>query len=525
MRALICFMTFFLLFCALPGRTQAMPPGAMGQKTRQAWTAVTELRLEAAQRLIDEVARAYPNDADVLDILAHVHFNEGRYAEAVLAIDRAVAAMPTDLRRRTAALMHSTKAATDGMVEARSADGRFVVFYAPGRDAVLAPYALEAMAAADARLYRILGIRVPGPVRLEIYPSSAALASVSSLTVEEIETTGTIALCKWDRLMVTTPRALVRGYPWMDTIAHEYVHLVLARASKDHAPVWFQEGMAKFLERTWRGEAPSAHVDPAVQAIVSRRLADDSLIPFDQLHPSIARLPSQEDAALAFAQVATFIETFHRRFGDRGLRDAVGRIANAEDARDALSSVAGESFARLEGAWRADLGRQRAPSAADVPRMLGMRFRHGSGPVDEAREVDDDARRFFRLGNLLFDRGRPRAASVEYEKAHRAAPDDPIVASRLARAALRGGRASVAIEALAPLRERYPDHAPLRSLLGSAYVAEGNLAAARVELQEALRLNPFDPEPHCGLAEAAEGDAERIREANVCRRLGGAVVP
>jgi Flp pilus assembly protein TadD len=499
-----------------------MPPGAWGQKTRTAWSHIQELRLEEATRLMDEVVRRYPDDADVLEVLAHLHFYEGRYAQAVATIERAVAAQATDERRQMADLMRSTKAATDGMVEARSDDGRFVVATSAG-DAILAPYAIEAMQKADEALTRILATRVPGPIRLEVYPSSASLASVSSLTVAEIERTGTIALCKWDRLMVTTPRALLRGYPWMDTIAHEYVHLVLTRASRDHAPVWLQEGMAKFLERSWRGEAPSAHVELAVDAILRRRHQEGTLLPFDALHPSIARLDSQEDAALAFAQVSTFIEVFHERFGDEGLRAVIERIAEEADARDALAAVAGESFAALERGWLAAVGRRRGPSGSDAPRMLGMRFRHGEGDPDEAREVDEDARRAFRLGDLLWGRGRPRAASVEYEKAHERAPDDPIVASRLARAALEGGRAEVAITTLDPLRDRYPEHAPLHSLLGSALLAEGDLPRAREELREALRLNPFDPEPHCGLASAAAEESVQRREARTCRSLGGHV--
>ena len=35
------------------------------------------------------------------------------------------------------------------------------------------------------------------------------LARVSTLTIKEIETSGTIALCKWNRLMIVSPRALV----------------------------------------------------------------------------------------------------------------------------------------------------------------------------------------------------------------------------------------------------------------------------------------------------------------------------
>ena len=90
------------------------------------------------------------------------------------------------------------------------------------------------------------------PVRLEIYPDAESLAEVSTLSVEAIRTTGTIALCKWGRLMIASPGALMHGYPWLDTIAHEYVHLLLTKATLDQSPVWLQEGLAKFLETRWR---------------------------------------------------------------------------------------------------------------------------------------------------------------------------------------------------------------------------------------------------------------------------------
>ena len=116
---------------------------------------------------------------------------------------------------------------------------------------------------------------------------------------------------------------------------------------------------------------------------------------------------------------------------------------------------------------------------------------------------------------------RPAAASVEYGRAHTMAPDDPIVATRYARAALTGGRAQQAVDALASFRERYPDHAPTWAISGAAWLALGDLGRARPALREAIRINPFDPQPHCDLAEASEDEAERTRERNACATLGG----
>ena len=91
-----------------------------------------------------------------------------------------------------------------------------IIRYAP-EDAVLVPYAREALEAAYKTLHDDLGFDPQMPIRVELYRSPADLAAVSSLSQAEVARTGTIALCKWARLMVTTPRALAYGYPWLDT--------------------------------------------------------------------------------------------------------------------------------------------------------------------------------------------------------------------------------------------------------------------------------------------------------------------
>ncbi|SVC79051.1 uncharacterized protein METZ01_LOCUS331905, partial [marine metagenome] len=34
---------------------------------------------------------------------------------------------------------------------------------------------------------------------------------------EDIATSGTVALCKYNRIMIISPGSLVRGYNWMDS--------------------------------------------------------------------------------------------------------------------------------------------------------------------------------------------------------------------------------------------------------------------------------------------------------------------
>jgi tetratricopeptide (TPR) repeat protein len=404
-------------------------------------------------------------------------------------------------------------------VHVRSGDGRYEVAFHEGPDRLLAPYALDAVRRADESIAAVLGYRVPGPIRLEIYETPSELSRVSGLTVEAIERTGTIALCKWDRLMVTSPRALARGYSWVDTISHELVHLVVARISRDHAPVWLQEGLAKFLERTFRTGRPALGRDPSSEALLSRAAREGRLLPFDSFHPSIAMLPSQEDAALAFAQVSTLIAMFHGRNGDEGLRHLLREVAGGVDPRTAIASIESMPFDTFYELVFEDVKGRPAPSAA--PEMLPLRFtRRGPVAEDDVRDVRiEDAARHVRLGDMLWSRGRAGAAAAEYERAAAVAPQDPIVGSRLARSALEAGQPDRAIAAARRIIERYPTHAPAWAVLAQAQRLKNENEAAVASAFEAIRQNPFDPAPHCVLAEAFTDPRGRASADAACRSL------
>lgn len=511
-----------LTVLAWPCAAHAAPSGADGEALVRAAEAIDALRLEDAARVLEDLSARYPDDPDVRFERGSLRLLRGEYEGARTDLEatlvRAVALRSPETRSMLAQVAHDTADVTHGFLELQSDDGRYVVRYAPGPDRFLARDALDVMRAVDDGLAAELGYRHPGPLRLEILPTASALSRVSALTIEDIERTGTIALCKWDRLMISSPRALVHGYPWADTIGHETVHLILARMTEDRAPVWMQEGYARFLERRWRGGTPHVRLDGGSQTLLVQRLAAGTLIPFEQLHPSIAMLPSAEDAALAFAQVSTFVDAFHAVHGSVGLIDVASRVRRGQDARQAFAEAAGSTFEELEGRWQDVVGELTVPTTpTEVPRI---ELRHGDAEPDDSTEISEaGARRFVRLGDLLWGQEHPLAASVEYGRAHAISPEDPVVASRLARAAVRGGDGQAAIDALAPLRARYEEHAPLLATLGAAYALVGDHDRAREASTEAIRVNPFDPEPHCTLASLDGPNAAREHEA--CVGLGG----
>src|SRR4029078_8813791 len=127
------------------------------------------------------------------------------------------------------------------------------------------------------------------------------------------------------KLMVTSPKGVVRGYDWLDTLAHEYVHFVVGHASQNTVPIWMHEGLAKYLESRWRGPAGGA-MTPSTLALLGSRVRKNQLVPFEKMHPSMALLPTAEDAATAFAEVVFAIDYLHRTLGLEGLRTLLGAL-------------------------------------------------------------------------------------------------------------------------------------------------------------------------------------------------------
>ncbi|EDM80786.1 hypothetical protein PPSIR1_12923 [Plesiocystis pacifica SIR-1] len=424
-------------------------------------------------------------------------------------------------------------------VTLRSDDGRFEAVFADRRDAILAPYLFEAMAEAYDTLGEDVGVRPDHPIRFEFYDEAGKLALVTPLTLDNIYTTGTVGICKYRRVMMITPRVMLHGYGWLDTAVHEYVHYVLTMRTRNNAPVWMQEGMAKLMETRWRtpeGETPG--LSEPVRSLLHDALARDELVTLEQMHPSVAMLPSQELAALAYAEAETMLGLLEEERGPEGMATFMTLVGEGVDAKEALAEAWGADFDDFFARWRtvmtARTAHSRAGSGAGLP---SIDFRADDDPGSSGQLQDDPSlrgdvfshlgggrgRQLARLGVLLTLRGHLDAAVIEYEKARAADPevrDDPKLARRLGELYLELERAEEALPLLIRAGEHEPDNANIAAAEAHARRLTGDPEGARAALDRAIRQNPFVPTIHCDLAALAEldGDAEAAeREARLCK--------
>jgi tetratricopeptide (TPR) repeat protein len=447
---------------------------------------------------------------------------ESLLAEALASGELTQGSNADEEARRYLALARGAQKALDGSVTVTSPDGLVEVVFADGKDAILAPYLLDAMGRAREAIGAVIGVRPAHAVRFEFLDDPTKLAMVTPLTVENIRTTGTVGVTKYRRIMMITPRVMVFGYGWLDTAVHEYVHYVLTMRTQNQAPVWLQEGLAKLLETRWRRTTPDA-LDPGVAFRLHRAIVSDDLVTFDEMYPSVAMLPTAERAALAYAEVETMLGLLHERKGNAGIEVLLDAVADGDDAEAALSKAWGEPFDAFMREWKR-VTRARTSRGEDAA-ITGPVFKDGQeAPKDELGDVFSHlgggrARQHSRLGTLLQSRGHLAAAAMQYEKARKAdkrARKDPALSKRLGKLYVELGEFAPAVPLLEVAAQAEPEDANLAAAQGRALLRDGQDAQAQLALDRAIRNNPFIPSLHCDLAELAPDETVRAAEAAQC---------
>ena len=490
----------------------------------------SEWRFEEADRALAGLAKAHPGEPGTLAAQAYERFLAGDFSAAVARYRTALGGgtVPAATKELMELAQNSAKA-VEGYLERKSAH---FVFRVSAEDTVLADYGLETLEAEAAALSSDLGFLPARPIAVDILRHAGDLAAMTTLSEEEIERTGTVAVSKWSRIMLTSPRAMRLGYEWQDSLAHEYVHYVVAALTHDRAPVWLQEGLAKFLERRWR-QPPGLALNPSSQHFLAQALMTGKLIGFEAMHPSMAKLPRSEDAALAFAEVTTAIACLFVRGNSTALREVLAVVRDGGDARLAVARAYGGTgaWSDFERAWRQFMTGLHYKTLAGLEPMVPKYKKKGMSartpPSEDASGAGTgEADGFLRLGNMLLLRSRARAASMEYEKGFKLAGNTQwIFPVKLGRTYLALGEPAEAIKVVAVAQATYPELPWPHLIAGQASLALDDAKSAVASLLLALAINPYDPGVHCNLAEAYKRlpDAsveKRQRAERDCRELG-----
>ncbi len=496
-------------------------PDAAAEESLRVWAPDRELPRVSAQ------IRAGGANAYLYALHAKLLFHAGRYKEALRSARQAEKLSPeNEPIKGLAVFLQRTLDARKGFQVVR---GRgFELHHLPGRDTLLAEQALKAAEKSREVLAPIFHIPTGAsrpPVRIEIYPSAEKFHWASGLSRRDIEVTGAVGITAFNKVMIISPRALTRGYRWVDTLSHEYVHYLLVIASKNNAPIWFHEGLAKYLETRWRSQ-DSLYLGPAPRTLLAEAVRDDSFVSFQQMEPSLVRLPNPRQVQLAYAEGASAIDFIFEHYGPKKFLGIISDLATSPKRKlaESFRAALGVDLARFEKAWKADL-RSRALQPVDGVWIPSYKVKDGQTrtEAEDYRAIRSvAARNHLRLGDMLWTRGRQKPAIMEYVRAVRESPGTPYLRNRLAMRLMAVGREKTALRQLEQARRLGPDYGPTHTLLGHVHLRGGRMEEAKSAYLESFQINPFDPSIHQGLSMIYSklGDTENSRKAaETFRRL------
>ncbi|HBU49578.1 MAG TPA: hypothetical protein DEB46_14835 [Myxococcales bacterium] len=506
--------------------TLSLPSVSFGGVENRVHQLLNQWRTAEAAKEAEALLATMPDLPAIQEAAARVKFFQGRYEDALDLLRRARAAAKRD--SPLLPLIQATYEETRDHVA--YAGKHFTVHVPPGPDQVLADYLIEALEEALARHGPRFGVTVKEPIRVEVYPSLESFARISTLSLEAIKTSGTIALCKFDRLMLVTPRVTLRGYDWLDTASHELIHLLISRRSHNTVPVWLHEGLAKYHESGWRGDYGEP-LAPYSAELLAKAIQKDELISFARMSPSMALLPSQEATATAFAEVKTAIEYMLEKKGDGvviGLLDSIREGRGQLDP--AFKNLFQTDLQGFERSWAKWL-KKRPMETVSGARKLALEFgenRSSADDMDPSRP-DGPAGRRARLGDMLYRRGHHEAAAIEYQRAvDKAGTGYPGLVHRLADCLIASKSFEEAQKLLKKSAAQAPDDPRTWILLGRLGLRSERWQSSREAYEEANRINPFDPEVHDALAQLGirlQDQELHQRELRAKARLQGAERP
>jgi hypothetical protein len=348
---------------------------------------------------------------------------------------------------------------------------------------------------ARAAIERDLGVVMPRPLRIDLVRDLFSLSAVSGLPLSAAETTGTVAVARWGRVNMISPRAAPGGFPWEDTLAHEITHLALSRGTRDQAPLWLQEGIAKRQETRWREPRPFDG-DPAPDFVARDALLTGQSVGIDKLGPSIAMLPSADAASIAFAEVSSFIEYWIAQNGRAALMLLFADIKGMGGPRasDAMQSVSGYDLQGWILRWQDYLRRLPSGAPGADPARAGEALRE---LFSEGMPVDARSRaRKVRTGQLLFSRGSAGLAATRFREVLASDPSDPAIRWQLGRSLIASDQRSKAV----PL---FQSHEGVSSAQAGFFALEGRFrqeagsGASRDAYDFAVALDPYLEDAAC----------------------------
>ncbi|MBP3956029.1 tetratricopeptide repeat protein [Gemmata sp. G18] len=385
-----------------------------------------------------ELRPALPGPKAGLGLLLYM---QGREPEARAALKAAMKADPFNVKADNALTV------LDELAEyATTETPHFVIRFDKKNDKVMAAFLADVLEETFAELANQYSFTPPGKILVEVFARrqmfSGRIAMLPGLP-------GAVqGACTGPLIALPSPRADggARAYNWAIVVRHELTHAFNLLQTAHRAPVWLTEGLAVRAEHTKRfGQ---------VALVLRDRLAAGTAFDLDTISRAYKRFNQPADVMLAYYQGLLYVEYIVKTHGEEGVAKVLNAYKTTSDTAAALKSALGTEKTDFEAGYRkylADVVKSATPRRPDKP----MTF-------------------------------------AELEAAHKAKPDDPDLAARLAGEYLRRDKSADAKKLVEAVRAKEKGH-PGASIVAARLLRRAkDDAGARAALEEAADENPED---------------------------------
>jgi tetratricopeptide (TPR) repeat protein len=142
---------------------------------------------------------------------------------------------------------------------------------------------------------------------------------------------------------ITVPLAGVPDFypPVVAILTHELLHAMLAQATNDAAPHWFQEGLAQRVEMV------------EMQPNAFNMYDDDRLLSISLLDPVLRGSPDPEMIGEAYVVSQTIIRYIEATYGTRGITTMIAAFRDGATTEEAIKRLSGQSVSEFDTRLRA----------------------------------------------------------------------------------------------------------------------------------------------------------------------------
>ncbi len=294
--------------------------------------------LARGQAALEQGLRAFPDDPELLYLLADVQERQGRTREAVETLKRLIARESGHARARTLLARLEREQGVEGGYWSQESP-HFLVRYEGGGGIDVGRSAVDNLERAYESLGRDYGVYPKERVQVGIYVTKT-FAELGGIPLEFAE--HVLGFYDFQKLRLRLSASQAGSIGLERLIRHEYAHLLIHQATSGHAPRWLHEGLAQVTEPR---SAPRF-----VETDVALDRRQYTLAGLERLFRSNA-------VGAAYQLSHVVCEFLVDRRGMAGIRTLLGRLGQGEPIDQALREGVGVSVEDVEGRLLAAGGR------------------------------------------------------------------------------------------------------------------------------------------------------------------------